>query len=310
MSCGHIIYGCKERKENIDVLSILCYFVESPIGRRRFAVMDFFRNLFKGLLIGIGNIAPGFSGGALAMILGIYENMLHAVSNFFKDIKKHFLYLLPIGVGAVAGIVGFSNVLKYLLNTYPMPTSFTFAGLIIGTLPVLFKRANKRGFRKSYMLPFLITLAVALSFVFIETGYSNIPMEAQGSFSISDLPALILCGFLIAGSIVIPGVSGSVMLMLFGVYGMVLEAISSVDIPVLLPLCVGLGIGVLVFTKLMEYLLKNYYGITFYAILGFVIGAIPEVITGFSWDYIGMLSIVLLFVSFIVSYWFSKFETD
>jgi putative membrane protein len=272
--------------------------------------MDFLHSCLKGLLIGIGNIAPGFSGGALAMILGIYEDMLHAVNNFFKDIKKHFLYLLPIGLGAVVGIVGFSNVLKYLLKTYPMPTSFIFAGLIIGTLPVLFKRANKRGFKKSYILPFLITLAVALSFVFIETGYGNVRMAAHAGFSVSALPALISCGFLIAGSIVIPGVSGSVMLMLFGVYGMVLEAISTIDIPVLLPLCIGLGIGVLVFTKLMEYLLKNYYGITYYAILGFVIGAIPEVITGFSWDYAGMLSIVLLLVSFVVSYWFSKYEAD
>ena len=272
--------------------------------------MVFFRNFFKGLLIGIGSIAPGFSGGALAMILGIYEHMLHAVSNFFKDIKKHFLYLLPIGVGAAAGIIGFSNVLKYLLKTYPMPTSFTFAGLIIGTLPALFRIANKRGFKKSYILPFLITLAIAFSFVFIETGYSNIPIKAHGSFSISALPALIMCGFLIAGSVVIPGVSGSAMLMLFGVYSIVLEAISTIDIPVLLPLGIGFGIGVLVFTKLMEYLLKNYYGITFYAILGFVIGAIPEVITGFSWDYVGLLSIVLLLVSFIVSYWFSKFEAD
>lgn len=82
------------------------------------------------------------------MIFGISENIVKAVSSFFSDIKKYFLYLLPIGAGAIIGIIGFSRILKYLLRVFPMQTTFTFADLIIGTLPVLFRRADKKGFKK------------------------------------------------------------------------------------------------------------------------------------------------------------------
>lgn len=272
--------------------------------------MNFFSGFFKGLIIGIGNIAPGVSGGALAMILGIYEKLVYTVGNFFKDIKKNIIFLFPIGVGAGVGIVGFSWILKYLLEHHPMPTTFTFAGLIIGTLPVLFKRANKKGFKKVYFIPFIITLAIAISFVLLETGFEKVDMTAELEMNIINILKLALCGFLIAGSIVIPGVSGSVLMMLIGVYDALLEAISTINIVVLFPMAVGLGIGVLAFSKLMEYLLDKHYSITYYAVLGFVIGAIPEVITGFSFNLLGALSILCFAVGLVVSYRFSMLEKD
>lgn len=272
--------------------------------------MKFLTDLLKGILIGVGSIAPGVSGGALAMIFGLYEDMVKAVGNFFKDIKKNIFFLLPIGIGVGIGVIGFSNVLKYLLNNYPMPTTFTFAGLIIGTLPVLFKRANKKGFKEIFLLPFILTFAVAVSFVFLETGFDNIEARVDIAMTAGNLLRLAACGFLIAGSLVIPGVSGSVLLMLIGVYGTVLEAVSTLNLYILVPLAAGLGIGVLAFSKLMDYLLDRHYGITYYAVLGFVIGSIPEVITGFSLDLAGFLSVLCLVGGFAVSYCLSRLEKD
>ena len=241
--------------------------------------MAFIISFFKGILIGVGNIAPGVSGGALAIILGLYEDLIHSVNTFFQDIKGNIRFLLPIGLGAAVGIVGFSNVLNYLFDRYPLGTTFTIAGLIVGLLPVFWHKANARGFKSYYFIPFAITLALSIYFFVVETGYTgSSPVEEL------DLMALLWCGFLIAGSIVIPGVSGSVLLILLGVYGVVLKAIATIDIPVPIPLALGLGIGVLFFSKLMGFLLKRYYGITYYAILGFIIGTIPELLKGVSWE--------------------------
>ena len=258
--------------------------------------MVFLSSFFKGVLIGVGNIAPGVSGGALAIILGLYEELIHCVNTFFQDIKRNFLFLLPIGLGVAAGIIGFSNVLNFLFDRYPMPTTFALAGLIVGMLPVFWKKANAKGFKIYYLIPLVITLALSLFFFMVETGYTGSSPVQQ-----LDIKALLLCGFLIAGSIVIPGISGSVLLILLGVYGAILNAIATIDIPVLIPLSLGLALGVLVFSKLMGYLLKRYYSITYYAILGFIIGTLPELLKGISWDHTLITGIICFVIGLYVS---------
>ena len=89
-------------------------------------------NFFKGMAVGVANIIPGVSGGTMAVILHMYDELIESISTFFKDWKKNLLYLIPIGLGAVVGIVAFSKIVKYLLGNYPMATNFFFIGLIIG----------------------------------------------------------------------------------------------------------------------------------------------------------------------------------
>lgn len=265
--------------------------------------MNVLSDFLKGILIGVGNIAPGVSGGALAMIFGMYEKMIHAVSHFFKDIKKNTIYLVPIGLGAVIGIVAFSNVLSFLMENYPMPTSYAFAGLIIGTLPLLIRRANRRGFKVYYWAPLVLTLLIGLSFVLVETAPRVGGLASIGAFR------LILGGFVLAGSLVIPGVSGSVLLILLGIYEAFLKSVSNMDIVVLLPVAIGLGLGALFFSKLMDYLLENHYGVTYYAILGFVIGALPEIITGVpGFNLISLISVFCFIAGIWLSLSLSKLE--
>ncbi|NLP43124.1 MAG: DUF368 domain-containing protein [Peptococcaceae bacterium] len=267
--------------------------------------MNYFGNFFKGIIIGIGNIAPGVSGGALAMILGLYEDMVSAVGNFFKNMKRNLIFLFPIGLGAAIGIVGFSNILSYLLEKLPMPTTYTFAGLIVGTLPLLVKRANRRGFKVTYLIPFVLTLITGLTLAFLETGFGDIQAGALHSVNLFQL---VFGGFVLAGSIVIPGISGSVLLMLLGFYESFLRAVASLDLVILFPMGIGLAVGVLVFAKFMDYLLREYYGITYYAVLGFVIGAIPEIITGYSFDWLGLVSVFCFFGGLAISYALSRLE--
>ena len=267
--------------------------------------MNYLGNFVKGIIIGIGNIAPGVSGGALAMILGLYEDLVFAVGNFFKNMKRNLIFLIPIGLGAAIGIVGFSNVLSYLLEKVPMPTTYTFAGLIVGTLPLLVKRANSRGFKVAYLIPFVLTLAIGVYLAILETGFENIQ---AGTLHSVNLIQLVFGGFVLAGSIVIPGISGSVLLMLLGFYENFLKAVATLDLTILFPMGIGLAVGVLFFAKLMDFLLREYYGITYYAVLGFVIGAIPEIISGYSFDWLGLVSVFCFFVGLAVSYALSRLE--
>lgn len=267
--------------------------------------MDFFVKFLKGILIGVGNIAPGVSGGALAMIMGLYEDMVGAIGNFLKDIKKNLLFLLPIGLGAGFGVVAFSGVISYFLQNYLTPTAYLFAGLITGTLPVLFRKANKKSFKIGYLIPMLITFAFAIYLVFVGPNFTVENMPTTMEINPFNMGMLVVYGFILAGSIVIPGISGSVILSLLGVYGVILEAIKTLNIVIGIPLAIGLGLGILIFSKLMSFLLKHFYGWTYFAVIGFVIGTIPEFI---NIKMLGVMSVLFFLIGMTSSYLISRLE--
>ena len=124
--------------------------------------MEFLSRVLKGLVVGVANIIPGVSGGTMAVVMGIYDRLIGAVSDLRRDFKNSLLYLFPIGIGAVLGIVLFSHLIKFLLEGYPMPTNLFFLGLILGSIPMIFRRARKESFQKSSLLPFAVSFAVML----------------------------------------------------------------------------------------------------------------------------------------------------
>ncbi|HEY8364901.1 MAG TPA: DUF368 domain-containing protein [Haloplasmataceae bacterium] len=291
--------------------------------------MNFLKNVLKSTLIGIGSIAPGFSGGALAIVLGLYEKILNAINNLFKDFKKHGVFLISIGLGAGIGIIIFSSIQLTLIKRFEMPTMFTFAGLVVGTIPTLFIKANKKGYSKKYIIPFIITLAIGLLFTYINnTTISDNIEKTEVILNFPNIIYLIIIGFIMAGSLVIPGISGTVLLFLLGAYGLVLNSIagfldilklSSISemfyafldkVIIIIPLLVGLLIGVLFFSKLMEYLLNRYYGLTYYAIIGFVIGSIPELIPNITFNKTFIISLVCFLIASIISLQINKLVKD
>jgi putative membrane protein len=282
--------------------------------------MVFIKNMFLSIFIGVGSIAPGVSGGALAIVLGLYEKILDAINNLLKDIKKHGTFLLSIGIGVALGIIIFSSIQLKLIKSFEMQTMFTFAGLVVGTVPALLKTANKKGFNNKYIIPFCITLAIGILFSYLNnTSISDNVRSTEIVLNAKNIIFLIVVGFIMAGSLVIPGISGTVLLFLLGVYGLVLNSISSIKdilflssikamfyalidkIYILLPLLIGLVVGTIFFSKLMEILLKHFYGITYYAIIGFVIGSIPELIPEIIFNKTFILSLIFFFIALILS---------
>lgn len=267
--------------------------------------MKFLIDYLKGIALGAGAILPGISSGVLCVIFGLYEKLIDSVLNIFKDFKNNFKFLLPICLGGITGILLFGKILKYLFNTYPMQTKFAFIGLIIGCIPILFKKANaKKGFRLHYLIYLIIAFLMGVLSIILEQFLgSNISYEANTGYIF-----LVIAGFFMSIGIVVPGVSSSVILMTFGIYYEYLDAISTLNLSILVPLTIGVILGGYLFLKIIKYLLENYFPETFYAIIGFVLGSVLILYPGFSFNTTGFISLLCFAVSFIISLQFEKLE--
>lgn len=238
--------------------------------------MKFLLDFFKGIMIGAGAILPGISSGVLCVVFGIYDKLLDSVLNFFKDIHKNIKFLLPIVLGGIIGVILFSNILEYLLYKYPLQTKSLFIGLIIGGVTLLFKQiSTKQKFKIKNVIYLIISLVLGILMVYIERRLGI--KENQNINYIY----LIFSGFLMSVGIVVPGVSSTIILMLLGVYSLYLNSVSTLYLPVLIPIATGLVLGSLIFMKIIKFLLDKYYIQTMYLIIGFTLGSIfvlfPEV---------------------------------
>ena len=258
--------------------------------------MNFVSNFFKGIAIGSGAILPGISSGVLCVVFDIYENLLNSVLNFFKDPKKNFKFLFPIMCGCFVGVILLSNFLNYILYAFPIQTKSIFIGLILGSVPSLIKKVNeKEKFKFHYIFYLLFSLAIGFFTVILE---KNLAVSSTAS-NINFL-YFVFCGFIMSIGVIVPGVSSTIMLMLLGVYSIYLTSVSSLFLPVLIPIGIGVILGLIVFMKLTQFLLNNFYSQTFYSIIGFTIGSIFVLWPGFSMDFNGLISILCIIVGFLI----------
>lgn len=287
-------------------------------------------NFFKGLIVGIANIIPGLSGGTMAVSFGIYEKLIGSISQvatlikdflksirhprkFFKDKKNNIIdilvFIIPVLLGAAVGIVAFSKLLEYLLANYDMPTKFAFIGLILGSIPIMFKNAHKESkkFKASFLVPFIITFIIGLVLSMLEyLGITGTEMQSFDLTNIVHIILLVVFGFVAAGSMIIPGISGSFILLLLGAYNAVLGLVSNLNILGLIPFAIGAVLGIFVFSIIIEKLLEKWYGHTYYGIIGFVIGSLPALYPGFEFNTLGFVSIFVLILGTLISYIFTK----
>lgn len=275
--------------------------------------MKYFINFLKGMIIGIANIIPGVSGGTMAVTTGVYEQLISSIGNFFKKFKETFKenmkFLVPIGLGAVVGIVLFSKLLEYLLNNFEMATKFAFMGLIIGSFPLIFKNSVSKGFKKRYLIPFAITFAIGITLTILQImGVTGAEVK---SFDMNLITVILLFvyGMIAASAMIVPGISGSFILLLMGVYKAILTAVSSLNIPVLIPFALGAAVGVIAVAKLIDVLLNKWHGGTYFAIIGFIIGTLPAIFPGFAFNVEGIVSIVVFVAGLVLSYFASKLES-
>ncbi|MCL2354629.1 MAG: DUF368 domain-containing protein [Oscillospiraceae bacterium] len=196
-------------------------------------------DFLKGAIIGVAILVPGASAGTIALSVGIYERLVNSIGNLFKNLKENMIFLIPVGLGGVVGLFAISRIMEHLLDNFMMPTMFVFIGLILGGIPLVFKRANEKGFEKKYLIPAGITLAIGLGFAIVEllglTGYAITQMD----ISVVNILLLFVFGVVAATSLVIPGFSGSFMLILLGAYAFLLSSVNSLDIPILIPFVFG-----------------------------------------------------------------------
>lgn len=259
--------------------------------------MDFLSNCIKGIAIGAGAILPGVSSGVLCVIFGIYEKLLDAVLGFFKNVKENFKFLLPIITGIGIGVVLFSNLLNYLFYTFPIQTKSIFIGLILGSVPTLFKEVNnKEKFKLRNLIYVIIAFIIGLLTVILEKS-----MTIQSTENINFI-YLIISGFLMSIGVVVPGVSSTIILMLLGVYTIYLQSVSSIYLPVLIPLGIGLIIGGIFFMKATKFMLNKFYIQTFYTIIGFTLGSILVLFPEIYFDINGVIALLCMILGFLLIY--------
>ena len=254
---------------------------ESAKDARNSGAKDFSLDILRGTAIGAAFIIPGFSGGSVAAILGIYEKLVGAIADIFKDFKRSVLTLLPIFLGMVVGIVGLLFPLGWALEAYPLPTVCLFVGLAIGGLPSLSDKMRGKILPKN-VIACLIPFLFALSLSFIPTGSDvNLFELSFGGYAL-----LFLIGMIGSAALVVPGISGSMLLLLLGYYNPIVNMITdhffkgeNIGKSILVLGCTALGIaiGFFLISILMKWLLKNFPRGTYFAILGFILGSIPTI---------------------------------
>lgn len=264
-------------------------------------ILQSFSNFIKGIFIGAGAILPGISSGVICMVVGLYEKLLDSVLSFFKDIKKNIHFLFPISCGGILGMILFSNLISYCFNTIPCQTKSLFIGLLLGSLSILaqsnLKNENDSKNNLSESLSFFICFLIGISLIYLEsiTRFSTeyTPNEFSSSF-------LMLSGFLMSIGIVVPGVSSTVILMLLGVYSTYLSAVSMVNMNVLFPMVIGMGIGSILFMKLIQFLLHRFHSQTMFGIIGFSLGSVLILYPTYSCNLESLIGIVLLVLGFVI----------
>lgn len=230
------------------------------------------KNFFKGIIVGMGGIAPGLSGSVLLVIFGLYQKTINAMGTLFKNLKKNLMFLVPLFTGFGIGVLIFSKIVDYLLNNFEMYTRFAFLGLIIGTVPLFYKEVKKEGFSKKYYIFIGAAVAVGVVFSFFSDGLFP-------KITDPNLFQSVILGVAVAASSIIPGVDSAVILSTLGLYEIYVSSIANLDLPVLIPAAFGLVIGALVISFVVNKIIKRFYTASFSIIFGLFLTIIPSVLT-------------------------------
>lgn len=276
------------------------------------------REFLKGILIGIANIIPGVSGGTMAVSLGVYDKIIRAITGFRKNFKQSILILLPYIIGAVAGIGVLSFVVRYALDTYPMQTSGLFIGLIIGGIPVLLRSVKGARLSIPNILVFLLFFFIVTSMAFLNGNEGSVT-DITVNFGV--VIQLFFIGVIASATMIIPGVSGSLVMMVLGFYGIIISNISNFisalagrDIPalihgfgILLPFGLGILAGIGLVAKLIEILFAKAPVLTYFAIFGLIFGSPIAIIYKTGITSISILGVLVTVVTFCIGYAISFF---
>ena len=263
-------------------------------------------NFLKGIVVGIGGVSPGLSGSVLLIIFGLYRQTLEYLGTVMKDFGRKIRFLLPLLLGMGAGVLLFSNVVDFCLERFEMPTRFCFLGLILGTLPTVFREVRKEGMRWWH---YVLILGVALGGSFLLTADgSGFPQLTELDFFQS-----VLLGIAVAATVIIPGVEPAVLLSTLGLYEVYVDALADLDFRVLLPMGLGLAAGAVAISFIMSRLFARAYTVSYSMIFGIFLAMIPNMLTEscvLGWNVRSVLAVVLMLLGFAVSFWLGDLEKN
>ncbi len=261
--------------------------------------------LIGGIAVGLANIIPGVSGGTMLVILGLFNKVMDAISSItsrdFKKIKKSVIFLLILAVGAVIGAVIFANLLEFLFVDYPTQTMFCFVGMVAFSIPFLVKKEMKGD--KFLIIPFLIGCAVIFAIAYFAPEETDLVLDVFPPIDFIYIVTMFFVGAIAGGVMFVPGVSGSMVLLIIGQYYLfksLVANVTSFELNVIVPLVffvLGVIAGIVVSSKLTKFCLEKSHSITMNFILGLVVASSVVLIPiGASYDLFTIISSLLCVV--------------
>ena len=281
--------------------------------------MKFLIDVLKGVVIGVANIIPGVSGGTMAVTMGIYDKMIGAINKIFKKFVESIKILIPIGLGMVLGIVLLSFIIEKMLADYPLQTNCVFIGLILGGFPIIVNRIKGKKITPVCIVAFIVFFALIIVMQLIG-GEENV---ATIKMSVIEVIKLFAVGIVASATMIIPGVSGSMMLMILGYYAPILESINDFircltkfDIAgmfdaakILFPFGIGVLVGIVLIAKLVEYLFNHFEKETFYGILGLLAASPIAILMNTGIDNVGVVTVIASLVCLVAGYGIARVLT-
>jgi len=274
---------------------------DTPAIKKNGSITDWLLRLMKGVIIGIGFITPGLSGGVLAVVFGIYEPLMRFLANLKEKFVKNLLFFIPVGIGGVIGVVAFSAAVDWAFTHYAAPFIWLFIGFITGTFPSLFKTAGKQG-RKAWHWILMVAIAAGM---FLLMNW----MESIKNVTLApNFLNWLMSGALIGLGVVVPGMSPSNFLIYLGLYQPMAYGIKNLDMGVIIPLVLGLILCVFLFAKLVSWLFNKAYTVMYHLILGIVIGSTLAIIPAGVSGWTIVLCALLFLLGFAASYALAKVD--